>query len=254
LILTDLLGVGSSDATPANNPQMQIWTDGLVAVLDAVGSKQASVFAMTESGLAAMLLAASHPQRVRSLVLSSPYACFIRAPDQPFGFPESKFTRYIDALGGNVGTGALVDMLAPSWTGDAAKRRWWARGERLAGGPGDWMYTFDLFAHTDIRPVLGSIQAPTLVLHRRGDRHVRNGHAQDIARRIPHARLVEFDGDDNVWFAGDADSMLDEVESARDIRRPGAGDRMCMCDPRRRGRHRPVHPCGPAYRRGREIR
>jgi hypothetical protein len=32
---------------------MQIWTDGLVAVLDAVGSKQASVFAM--SGLSGML-------------------------------------------------------------------------------------------------------------------------------------------------------------------------------------------------------
>jgi class 3 adenylate cyclase len=75
------------------------------------------------------------------------------------------------------------------------------------------MYTFDLFAHTDIRPVLGSIQAPTLVLHRRGDRHVRNGHAQNIAQQIPHARLVEFDGDDNVWFAGDADSVLDEVET-----------------------------------------
>jgi pimeloyl-ACP methyl ester carboxylesterase len=53
LILTDLLGAGSSDATPANKPQMQIWTDGLVAVLDAVGSKQASVFAM--SGLSGML-------------------------------------------------------------------------------------------------------------------------------------------------------------------------------------------------------
>jgi class 3 adenylate cyclase len=50
-------------------------------------------------------------------------------------------------------------------------------------------------------------------LRRRGDRHVRNGHAQDIAERIPDARLVEFDGDDSVWFAGDADSVLDEVET-----------------------------------------
>jgi class 3 adenylate cyclase len=213
LILTDLLGVGSSDATPADKPQMQIWTDGLVAVLDAVGCQQASVLSMAESGLPAMLLAASHPQRVRSLVLSNPYACFLRAPDQPFGFPEPTFTSYLDALGRHVGTGAIVELLAPSWTGDAAKRRWWGRGERLACGPGDWMYTFDLFAHTDIRPVLSSIQAPALVLRRRGDLHVCDGHAQDIAQRIPHARLVEFDGEDNVWFAGDADGVLDEVET-----------------------------------------
>jgi pimeloyl-ACP methyl ester carboxylesterase len=69
---------------------MQSWTDGLVAVLDAVGSERASVFAMAESSLSVMLLAASHPKRVRSLVLSSPYACFLRARDQSFGLRELK--------------------------------------------------------------------------------------------------------------------------------------------------------------------
>ena len=40
LILTDLLGVGSSDAVPINErPAMQAWTDGLLAVLDAVGQR-----------------------------------------------------------------------------------------------------------------------------------------------------------------------------------------------------------------------
>ena len=48
LILTDILGAGSSDAVPIrDNPAMQSWTDGLVAVLDAVGSEHVSVFAMT---------------------------------------------------------------------------------------------------------------------------------------------------------------------------------------------------------------
>ena len=213
LILTDLLGIGSSDSAPADAPSMQLWTDGLVAVLDAAGSERASVFSMTESGLSVMLLAATHPHRVHSLVLSSPYAYFLRAADHPFGMPEEALADYIDVFGRNVGTGAVLDLLAPSWSGDAAKRRWWARGERLAGGPGDFMHAFDVFAHTDVRPMLASIQAPTLVLSRRGDRHVRNGHAQDIAARIPNARLVEFDGDDSIWFAGDADAVLDEVET-----------------------------------------
>ena len=39
------------------------------------------------------------------------------------------------------------------------------------------------------------------------------GHAEEIARLIPGARLVEFDGEDSVWFAGDADEVLDEVET-----------------------------------------
>src|ERR1700746_3403775 len=57
LILTDLLGTGSSEAVPIHDrPAMQAWTDGLVAVLDAVGSERASVFAMSESAIPAMLL------------------------------------------------------------------------------------------------------------------------------------------------------------------------------------------------------
>jgi pimeloyl-ACP methyl ester carboxylesterase len=137
LILTDLLGLGSSDAVPINErPAMQAWTDGLLAVLDAAGSESAAVFGMAGSALPAMLLAASHPQRVRSLVSWSPYACFLRTPDQPFAMPEPAYRKMHDLFGEAAGTGAATELLAPSWSGDAAKRRWYGRGERLAWGTG----------------------------------------------------------------------------------------------------------------------
>lgn len=214
LILSDLLGVGSSDAVPINaRPAMQSWSDGLAAVLDAVGSECVSIFAMAESVLPVMLLAASHPHRVRSLVLWSPFARYLRAPDQPFGMPEPTLARYLDGFLDTVGTGVLVELLAPSWAGDDGKRRWWARSERLAGGPGYFRAVLELFLRSDVRPALESIQAPTLLLHRRGDRHVLGDHAQALAERIGHARLVELDGDDHVWFAGNTDLVLDEIES-----------------------------------------
>jgi pimeloyl-ACP methyl ester carboxylesterase len=87
-----------------DRPAMQAWTDGLVAVLDAVGSECASVFAMSESALPAMLLTASHPHRVRSLVLFGPFARYLRAPDQPFGMPESALAKYVDGFERTVGT------------------------------------------------------------------------------------------------------------------------------------------------------
>lgn len=214
LITSDLLGVGSSDAVPITElAAIQSWTDGLLAVLDAVGSQCVSVFAMSESALPAMLLSASHPERVRSLVLWAPFARYVRCPEEKVGMPEPTLAKYLDSFRDTVGTGGVVDLLAPSWADDAAKPRWWARGERLAGGPGYFKAILDLFLHTDIRPALESIQAPTLILHRRGDRHVVTEHAKYVAERIPNARLVEFDGDDNVWFAGDTDRVLDEIES-----------------------------------------
>ena len=103
--------------------------------------------------------------------------------------------------------------MAPSWSRDSAKRRWWARNERLGGGPGYFRGILDLFWHSDVRPALAGIQAPTLLLHRRGDRHVRSAHARDLAQRIRTARLVELDGDDHAWFAGDTDRVLEEIES-----------------------------------------
>src|ERR1700744_4458717 len=99
LILTDLLGVGSSDAVPINErPAMQSWSDGLVTVLNAVDSKSASIFAMGESALPVMLLAASNPDRVRSLVLWSPYASFLRTRDQPFAMPETALAGYLGGV------------------------------------------------------------------------------------------------------------------------------------------------------------
>ena len=223
LILTDLLGTGSSDAVPIQHrPAMQVWTDGLLAVLDAAASECVSVVAMSESTLPVMVLAASHPHRVRSLVMSAPFARYARAADHPFGMPEPVLSAYLDGFEQTVGRGGVVDILAPSWASEAAKRRWWARGERLSGGPGYFRAILDLFLHSDVRPALESIQAPTLVLHRRGDRHVHIEHGRDIAERVTNARLVELDGDDNAWFAGDADRILDEIESFTTGRRPAA--------------------------------
>jgi class 3 adenylate cyclase len=212
LILTDLLGVGSSDAVAISQlPAMQSWTDGLHAVLDAAESKCASIFAAAESAAPAMLLSASHPERVRSLVLWGAFARLSRAPDYPAGMPEPALTRLVDIVGNVYGTGAAADALAPSWIDDA-KRRWWARSERLSGGPGYFKPIYDLYVRSDMRPVLESIRVPTLVLQRRGDRHVRVDHARYLADRIPNARLVEFDGDDHTWFAGDSGRVLDEIE------------------------------------------
>ena len=214
VILTDLLGGGSSDPVLSlDNPAMQSWTDGLVAVLDAAGSESASVFGQSGAALPVMMLAASQPHRVRSLVLWSAFARFSRAPDHPFGIPEPALTGYIERYASAIGTGAMVDLAAPSWVDDAAKRRWWARGERLSGGPGYTKMVLDYFMRTDVRPVLESIQAPTLLLRRRGDREVRRSHALHLLERIPNARLVELDGEDHWWFTGDADSVLDEIES-----------------------------------------
>lgn len=67
-----------------------------------------------------------------------------------------------------------------------------------------------------MRPALPTIQAPTLLLRRRGDWHVRDGHAAAMAAQIPGATLVEQDGPDHVWFSGVDEEWLGTVEQFLD--------------------------------------
>ena len=125
LILTDLVGGGSSDDLLDDEPALQLWVDGLLAVLDAVGSESASPLRCRARGCPL----SSWPRAIRNgsapSCSGSPHALYARAPDHPFGMPEATLRRYVDLTGEMMGTGAIVDRLAPSWSGDAAKRRWW---------------------------------------------------------------------------------------------------------------------------------
>jgi class 3 adenylate cyclase len=64
----------------------------------------------------------------------------------------------------------------------------------------------------DVRAVLPAIQAPTLVLYRRGDRFAGKPHARYLAEHIADARLVEVPGDDNIMWVGDFDAEVEEIE------------------------------------------
>ncbi|HKV30745.1 MAG TPA: adenylate/guanylate cyclase domain-containing protein [Candidatus Dormibacteraeota bacterium] len=215
LISCDLRGWGSSDAVPWSGvPAMQAWMDDLGAVLDAAGSEQATFFAAGgQACLPVMLFAATHPERVRALVLWSPYAKYARAPDYPWGVPQHTLDRMVDQYRQLVGTGRLIEVLAPSRQDDAGFRRWWARCERLGAGPGSAASTYSIFVNTDVRAVLSSIQAPTLLLRRSGDGLIRSGHAKYLADQIAHAQLIELPGTDYIWYTEDADVVIDHMQS-----------------------------------------
>jgi class 3 adenylate cyclase len=63
----------------------------------------------------------------------------------------------------------------------------------------------------DVRPVLGSISAPTLVIHRTGDRFIPVAHGRYLAEHIHGARLLELEGEDHAYSVGDIDSILDAI-------------------------------------------
>ena len=64
----------------------------------------------------------------------------------------------------------------------------------------------------DVRPALPLVHAPTLVLHRTGDRMVPVEHGRYLAEHIAGARLIELPGTDHFWWTEDTDRILGETE------------------------------------------
>jgi class 3 adenylate cyclase len=91
-------------------------------------------------------------------------------------------------------------------------RRWFAQLERGAASPATAAQLVMMNAHVDVRAVLPSIQAPTLILHRADTTFVDRRHALYLAEHIPGARFVELPGSEVITFGAQDDGLLDEVE------------------------------------------
>jgi class 3 adenylate cyclase len=212
LIVCDGRGFGSSDLIdPDRAAALQVWMDDIETVLDAVGSERATLIGHLEAAMPAMLFAASHPERVSSLVLIHAAARYLRADDYPCGMPDAVLARLVQSFEREVGRGGVARYYAPSRAADPQFVRWASRGERLSTPPNTVGGHYRNWVRSDVRQVLPSIAAPTLVLHRRDNRAVLRGHAEYLAEHIPQGRLLELPGADNYWFAGDVDGIADEI-------------------------------------------
>jgi class 3 adenylate cyclase len=167
---------------------------------------------MNENGLVAMLLAASQPDRVRSLVLVSCFARAFRAPDYPWGLDPASFDEVLEGFIDGAGGYDFLSLAAPSIADDPAFRDWWDRAGNRGAGPGMARAYLQVTLGSDMRAVLPAIATPTLVVHRAEDKVIPLAHGRFLADHIPDAKLVELPGRDDLMWVGDADLLLDEVE------------------------------------------
>ncbi len=213
VLVFDRRGTGLSDpARTSGAPFFEQSTDDLVAVLDDAGSERAAVIGCDGGGPVAMLAAGTHPRRVAALVLVNTFARMAHADDYPDGIPSTVLAAWLaDATTQWSGEPGFY-LNAPSARDDPDAAAQFIRFLRLAASPGVGYTTRQVLHAIDVRGILGSIHAPTLVVHRRGDRMIRVEHGRFLATHIPDARLVELPGDDHLFYFGDADAILVEIE------------------------------------------
>ena len=213
VLVFDRRGTGLSDpARTSGEPFFEQSTDDLVAVLDAVDAPRAALIGCDGGGPVALLAAGTYPRRVAALVLVNTFARMARSDDYPAGIPTSVLEAWLaDSTEQWKGEPGFL-LNAPSARDDQEAAAQYTRFLRLAASPGVGYSTRQVLHAVDVRAILESIHAPTLVVHRLDDRMIRAEHGRYLAAHVPNARLVELPGDDHLFYFGDADAILVEIE------------------------------------------
>jgi class 3 adenylate cyclase len=218
VILFDKRGAGLSDRVVT--PDLDMRADDLRALLDAVGSERAILYGGDEGGALATFFAATHPDRVLALILYDTRARIAWAPDYPIGITQEEYLIDREKIATGWGSIALAEEWiadeAPTRVGDADFARWWARSMRYGASPAEAVAFSDFRYSIDVRAVLGTVQAPTLVLDPSPQK---SAGPRDLAERIPGAKFVGLSRRDSFFATGHTDVVFDAVEGfVRSIR------------------------------------
>ncbi len=212
LILFDRRESGMSDRV-GRPSTLEEQADDVIAVLDAVGSERAAVFALLEATPMAMLFAATYPERTGALALYAPFARTTRASGYDFAPTQEERAARFALINRRWGDGGLLlDLLAPDHGADERLAAWLGKLQRVSMSPGTARATAEANADLDVRHVLPSIRVPTLVMRREQDQAIDERHVQYVAGHIPGARLAELPGGEPLPFLGDSESVIGELE------------------------------------------
>ena len=204
----DRFGVGVSDRELR---ERDLSVDGEVAVigalLDELGAERVGLFGGSSGGCAAIAFAARFPERVERLVLYGSYA------DGPSIAPPAAREAIVAAVRSHWGIGSR--LLSDIFLGEASSKEQesFARFQRLATSADSAAALLEQVYRNDVRDQLPLVKAPTLVVHRRGDRAISYQLGREVAVGIGGARLVPLEGSAHFPWAGDVDGVVRAVRA-----------------------------------------
>ena len=225
VIHTDRRGWGCSDRfSPGDVAPLEEQVDDLVAVMDAAGSERAVVFGSGETGLTAMLFAATYPERTAGIVLCDSFVTYCASEETPWMYSEAQWEDVCEQVRRSWGRpdwGYNFARTATEMESDGSRDEreyldWFVPWGRACVAPGALVAEVRAFYRVDVRAILPSIHVPTLVIGPR-DGEGENWIVQSsrfIAQRITGARLAEpptSEGSPSFHWYGRSTAILEEI-------------------------------------------
>ncbi len=200
LVRYDKPGCGLSAGTD-RPPSMELELETLDAVIAAAGAPTIDLLGISFGAAVAAQWAARNPGRVNRLMLYGGWIDGARVA-------EPAVRRHVLGLIAQhwgLGSDVLADIFAPD--ADTAMRTVFARYQREAATATTAHAMLDHGYQVDIGDIVPAIVAPTLVIHRDGDRAAPVAQGRALADAIPGARFEVLPGRSHLPYVGDVDAL-----------------------------------------------
>ncbi|MGI5129455.1 alpha/beta fold hydrolase [Pseudonocardia sp. CA-107938] len=205
LVRYDRAGCGVS--APTDRPaSLEFELEQLGAVAGALG-EPFDLMGTSMGAAVAVAWAAAHPDTVRRLVL---YGGWVRGGELSPPDVRDHVLGLVEAHWG-LGSDVLTDIFAPD--ADRSTRAELARYQRACSSAATARALLALSYELDVGDRLAQVRAPTLVVHRTGDRAAPVAQAEALAAGIDGARLVLLGGRSHMPYAGDRDELVRAVRT-----------------------------------------
>ena len=208
-IVFDKRGTGLSDR-PVGSSSIEQRTQDVLAVMDAVGSERASFVGISEGGPMAIVCASMHPERVDRMVFYGAMSRVRWAPDYPEGVPDETADWFVETVSDSWGKGVVMGTYFFNHAADPEQTiANVAMFERNACTRQMARQMMRANTDIDVRALLPSISAPTLVLHTAKDPIVWPRISRYLGAHIPGARTVELPGDHHcTWRLDETNAVI----------------------------------------------
>ena len=215
----DRRGFGHSDHAPTGY-DYDTFADDLAAVMEETGATDDVAlvgFSMGGGEIARYLSKHSGKGVSQAVLVSSVVPYMLKTDDNPNGVPQATFDQMTAGMKKDFrkfftpffsdfyGDGILTDAVSQ-------EEKDWAWMTTMHASQYATLQAANAFATTDFRPDLASFTIPTLVIHGTADKTVPiDATAREVARQVPGAKLIEYDGEPHAVFATQTERLGDDI-------------------------------------------
>jgi hypothetical protein len=218
-IAYDRRGFGRSDQ-PSGGYDYDTFADDLAAVLEQVAGGRDAVlvgFSMGGGEIARYLSRHGGKGVSRVALISSVVPYMARTDDNPEGVPDDVFAQMTEAMLEDRAAFMVgffrdfygVGLISKPVSDEVLRLSW---NTAMLAGLRPTLLAAQAFATTDFRPDLKHFTVPTLIIHGTADKTVPiDATAREVAQVLPHAQLVEYEGEPHGVFATAPDRLREDL-------------------------------------------